>query len=186
MDSGLSVVSPFVNRSTIAILFVIKLWGLTIWALISGRSFLIRRPGELPRLIARPWDHIACVFPLTSDDVHFIYTQTSINILSYQERRWDTWYHVDYRLNNPNSLNQAPPKRLVDLSHYRLVGQQLTQGFGVVGRGFCLALIEEYGRCPTGQNFIAGKVFLWGENELANGRIPINYFITSGVVEVQE
>ena len=174
------------NRWTIRPRYRIRIAGLTVWAQITGRSFVIREPGRLPRLIARARSRVIHTFPLTPGDVHNIYFTTSIHPLAIQARKWRPTRIVEHLIQYSTTPTQPLPILRFDLKSYRLVGPRLTQGYGIIGHGFCIALLEELGRWPEPGSFIAGKVFSWDDEAVSIAKIPTHFFTLPGVFETLE
>jgi len=71
----------------------------------------------------------------------------------------------------------------VDLTTFNLVGPCLTQGQGIVGNGFHLALIEEIGRYPGKMDVLLGKMYSWEMEGLVFSQIPIKFVAIPGIEE---
>lgn len=174
------------NHMTIGPRYWSKVIFLTIWAFLSGRSFIVHRTGHLPHFIARPSSKDLHVFNLTHADIHFIYRECGVHVRTYPYRNWRPEWKVAYLLNGPNMFNQPPLPLKIDITSHQLIGQRLTQGRGIIGHGICAVLIEEYGRWPGKRGVIGGKLFTWDGNELVHGKIPVQFVATPGVRETVE
>jgi hypothetical protein len=172
-----------VRHSSITPCYHIKVTGLTIVAYITNRSYLVRHPDRLPRLIARGSNKVLQTFNLTADDIDYIYAAVGVHAGLHQERKWRPDWWVLQLMGRANPLYQPPTTREIDLTSYRLDGPRWTQGMGLVGSGICLALLEEFGRWPEEHGYIAGRVFTWDTNDLAYGKIPARFVTVSGVEE---
>ena len=174
------------NRWTIRPRYRIKIAGLTVWAQLTGRSFVTREPGHLPRLIARAGSRVIHTFPLTPGDIHDIYFTTGIHPLATRAREWRPTHIVEHLIQYTTTPTQPIPILRFNLKSYQLVGPRLTQGCGIVGHGFCIALLEELGCWPEPGSFIAGKVFSWDDEAVSIAKIPTRFFTLPGVFETLE
>lgn len=172
-----------IHDSSITPRYHIKIAGLTFIAYLTNRSFLVRHPDRLPRLIARGSNKVLRTFSLTPDDINHIYAAVGIHAGLHQERKWRPDWRVLQLMGRTNPLYQPPTTREIDLSAYRLDGPRWTQGMGLIGSGICLALLEEFGRWPEEHGYIAGRVFTWDTEEVAYSKIPARFVTVSGVEE---
>ena len=173
------------NRSTIEPWYLIKITLLTVWAYVFNSSFVIHRPGQLPRFIARSSNTDLRTFTLTHDDIHHIYLTTGTNLRVYQVRRWKPTRDV---CNYLHYVGHDYRQIIVhhDITHRRLVGPHLVQGLGLVGHGICVALVEEFGRYPGKPFVLTGKVFSWNDQQFHNIKFPASFAAVPGVVETTE
>jgi len=174
-----------VSRYTITPRYLIRLTVLTIIAWISGKTFVIRHPHQLPYFIARPSSKVLRTFPLTINDIHFIYIETSIKVRSPQDRKWRPMDRVHRYMTRPGAFNLSLHRlqHARDLSDYQLEGPRLTQGFGIIGHNVRLAVVEEIGRWPGLPGSLAAIVFPWDTKDLVFGKIPINFTAKAGIEE---
>ena len=172
-----------VSRLTIRPRYLIKVAVFTVLAKITGRSYVVRTPGQPPRFIARSSCKDVHTFTLTDDDIHHIYVQVGIHARTYLERRWRPDWRVRRYLGHSVFPDAQDPPADVDLSSYRLVGPRLTQGQGLIGHNVHLALIEEYGRWPKENRSIAGKAFSWTGSNLVQVKFPTHFVTSPGVQE---
>ena len=175
----------FISHSTIVPRYYIHVLGLTIWAYVTGKSFVIRYPNRPPRFIARRSSRDLRVFTITPDDIEDAYMKAAVPIRNDLERKWRPERLVAQRL-RPKAPFYHPTPGIFDLRPYRLVGPRLVQGYGVIGHGIRLALIEEYGRWPNEKGIIAGRVFNWTSGNIETGKIPIKFVSAPGVEETVE
>ena len=175
-----------VNYYTITPRLEIKIAVLTVWAYLSGRSFVVRRPGRRPHLIARHGCKHAYVFDLDDNDINAAYTMTGTHPRARLTRSWRPISEVNNIL--AFSTMFTPPVPIIDLNltSYQLIGQRWTQGYGIVSRDFCAVLVDELGRYPGKSGSIAGKVFLWREGRMVFTNIPIRFVTVPGVEETLE
>ena len=179
------VVGPclWVNRCTIIPRYFAKVAALTLWAYLTGRSFVVRRPGRRPHLIARPGCKDAYVFDLDITDVNIVRLATGIHPQARSMRDWRP-VHIVQDIMDFSMLFSPPLSiRNLDLASYRLIGRRWTQGHGLVGRNFCMVLVEELGRYPGAEGSISGKVFVWAGGRMAFLKIPIRFVMAPGVEE---
>jgi hypothetical protein len=174
VQSGLP---ELVYRFAIVPLYYVKILVLTITAYVSGKSFIVRLPHQLPRFIGRPWSQDLYPFVLTPGDRDIICNKTGVYLQPVQTRRWEPSREV-FKKYAPH----IPPIG-IDLTPYHVVGSRLIQGQGFIGHGICGVLMKELGRWPGRPGFIAGEVFSWKEGELVIGRIPIKLLAVAGVEE---
>jgi hypothetical protein len=172
-----------VNRLTIAPRWKIRVAGLSFWAKITGRSFVVRQSGQPPLFIGRPSSKDVHVFCLTSEDINHIYMGCGINARTYLDRNWRPDWRVRQYLTKTTIFNHPIPPVDVDLTPFRLIGPRLTQGHGLIGNGIRIALIEEYGRWPREPNCIAGKGFSWTSNSVVHFKFPTSFVAVPGVRE---
>ena len=84
----LAGIPSLINRSTTTPRYWFHVASLTVWANVTGRSFIIRRHGRLPRLITRTASKQVRTFHLTIDDIYYIYRETGVHVHAHQGRKW--------------------------------------------------------------------------------------------------
>lgn len=152
-----------------------------VWDGIPGNYRVIQDPNGIPYLIARP--QTACVFSLTNQDIRYIFANTAVRVRDYQLRQWDGESQTRSRITDSDAPNQPPLHLVINVDTKQRVGGLLTQGLGIVGPGYALAVVEEIGYWPDQPGFIATKVFDWKRDRLAFGKIPISYLNPNGVID---
>ena len=166
-------------------MFQPKIWSLKLMAKINGRSYIIHPPHALPILINRN-PYVVHTFPLTTADIKFIYGRISTHIQTYMERCWRPRWWVDNQLTRVQQRNPPMAREQLDLTHHQLDGPRLTQGQGLIGRGFTIALIQEYRRHPDIPGTIVGHMYSWTKDRTILGNIPISFVTQAGVSEMVE
>jgi len=166
--------------------YYLKVAVLTITAWVTGKTFILRRPNHLPRFIARPHSKDVRIFSLAPEDKIRILSRVHVQTCVFPRiRLWRTPNTVLNLVGHSERFH--PPLRLpLDLTPYRLVGPYLTQGLGLIGRDFCVALVEELGRIPNEDGMIIGQFYSWTEDRIVHGRIPIRFVVPAGVEEIAE
>ena len=179
-------VPEFISRWTTLPLYLIKIPLLTIVALITGKSFVIRRPRRLPRFIGSPFHRTLRTYTPSSADINYICSRGGVGTRLFSPRRWKPTEDVFIELEEYISNHPSPvqPSEEIDFSGFQLVGPRLVQGQGIIGRGICFVLIEELGRWPGHPGIIAGRLFSWEKREVVIGKIPASFVAVSGVEEV--
>ena len=164
--------------------YYVKVAALTITAWVTDRSFVIRLPNQPPRFIARPSSQDIQAFTLsTKDKIHILSRVHRQTCIFPRIRYWRAPETVLHLIKHSNHYH--PPLRIpLDLTPYHLVGPRLTQGLGLIGHGFCVALIEEFGRIPGEDGVIVGHFYSWNEEMMVHGRIPIPFIAPAGVEEI--
>lgn len=163
----------------------LRVAGFTLWAQITGWSFVIRHPHPpySPRFIARSNSRELRVFPITLEDKAEIYEGAQGNIWTIGGRKWRPESLVERRITKRDAFNRPPPQETVDFRPYKLVGPRLTQGYGLIGHNIRVALGEEYGRWPGERGVIAGLMYSWTSRRKIIGQIPAEFLATPGVEE---
>ena len=179
-------VPELVNRFAITPTYYVKVAVSTFIAQFSNRTFVLRRPGQLPHFIAHPYSRDVRIFTLTPRDRTRILSRVDFHTgINPSVRYWRAPEAVLNVLRYGRLHHSAVPIPL-DLTPYRLIGPRLAQGVGLIGHDFCIALVEEVGRIPGEDGFIVGKFYSWNEERIIFGRIPIPFVTSDGVEEVIE
>lgn len=166
--------------------FYLRVTVLTVIAVVTGRTFVVRLPNHPPRFIARWGSTVLRVFPLTHKDIDHIYEGAGTYLRAYKERKWRSDMRVRQLLTEPNQHGQLPPPCEIDLRRYRLSGPRVVQGLGLVGQGVHLAVMEELGRWPGERGQIAVRLFDWKQGRPVLGRLPLSFVSGVNVEEICE
>ena len=175
----------FIYHSTTVPRYYVHVLSLTVWAYLTGQSFVVRYAEYPPRFIARPGSRDLRTFPITLSNNDDAYMQAGVPIRNDFERKWRPERLVAQRLHLVAPFYHSTPD-VLDLRPYHLVGPRWTQGYGIIGHEVRLALIEEYGRWPGEIGLIAGRLFNWQTGDVEVGKIPIEFVSAPGVEETVE
>ena len=167
--------------------YYLKVAVLTLIAYATGHSFVVRHPDRLPHFIARPGSRHLHTYPLTSNDIEYVFAE-GINLRSCEERKWRTPTAIQQRFGHHGPLYQPTFRTTMtfDFTSYQLVGLPLVQGRGLIGHHINVVLFEELGRCPHEREAILGKMFNWKDRKTVLGKIPISFVAVAGVQETAE
>ena len=172
--------------STMAPLYYSEVAILTLVAYLSGWTFVVRSPHQIPRLIARPGSKAIRTFPLIADDIRLVFSRTHPDCDPFAVRQWRSPGEV-LRIISHNGPSAAIPHRLpLDLTANHITGPLLTQGLGIVGENICAVLVEEIGRIHGDEGRIAGHFYNWRKGRMEYGRIPVEFLAVAGVEEEVE
>ena len=168
------------TRWATEVFYYLHVGTLTVIAYLTGRSFIILRGNNLPRFIARPGNQDLRPFPLNLALIFEIYIITGNAPVCPASRSWRTGPRVQARLNGLPLFN-VPPLPTIPLPPRTLVGKYVTQEQGLIGHGYCLAILEEYGEGPGGQ--IMCRAYSWTHGHAVNVGIPRSFFPSPDVDE---
>jgi hypothetical protein len=183
---SLAGICQVVYHSTIVPWYYLQIPVLTLIAYLTGRSFTIRLPGQLPRFIARPSCRDIHSFALSAKDVGYICSRVGTDFPAFALRQWRPVEEVLSEVELQDQSDVVLRHRVVsiELGDRRLIGPYLTQGRGVIGHGICAALMEEVGRWPGAPKTLVGRFFSWNEDAVVLGHLPINFAASAGVEEI--
>jgi hypothetical protein len=172
-----SGILAIICRFTITPFCYLKIAVLTIAAFITGNSYVVRPPHQLPRFIASPRSRQIQAFSLTRYDQQCLYAKAGIQLRIFHTRTWKPEEEVTQAFLQHSSL----PIR--DFTTYQHTGPLLGQGTGIIGHGVRAVLIEELGRWPGRPRSLAARFYSYDTNSMFLGRLPIRFVGITGVDE---